>query len=121
MTETETRVSGGKPGPPGKSFVPRTLAGRLALAAAGVALASWVVLPLITVTYRHTYPITDTWIMPVIGVVLLDVATVLNLLCVWRWGERSRLNVITTVLLVPTALLFTLIVIGEVLGGAQCG
>lgn len=68
--------------------------------------------------FREKYPVTDTWIMPAIGTVLIDVAAVFNLLCVWPWRERSVLNIVAAVLVIPIALLFTLIVVGEILGGA---
>jgi uncharacterized membrane protein len=56
--------------------------------------------------------------MPAIGTVLIDLAAVFNLLCVWRWRERSVLNIVAAVLVIPMALLFTFIVVGESLGGA---
>jgi len=83
-----------------------------------IGIAAWVVLPIITTIFREKYPITDTWIMPAIGTVLIDVAAVFNLLCVWPWRERSVLNIVVAVLIIPIALLFTLIVVGESLGGA---
>lgn len=89
-----------------------------ALGLAVIGIASWVVLPVITTIYRETYPITDTWIMPAIGTFPIDAAAVLSVLCVWRWRERSILNIIAAVLTVLMALFFTLMVVGESLGGA---
>lgn len=80
-------------------------------------LAAWVILPMITMAYRETYPVTDTWLMPVLGLVLTDVAAVFNVLCIWRWKERSVLNIVAAVLTIPAALLVTLIVVGEGLAG----
>jgi len=99
-------------------ILPRTKAGWWALGLTVIGIAAWVVLPIITTIFREKYPITDTWIMPAIGTVLIDVAAVFNLLCVWPWRERSVLNIVVAVLIIPIALLFTLIVVGESLGGA---
>ena len=68
-----------------------------------VGLGSWVVLPIITLTMRTRYPVTDTWIMPVIGAVTIGVAAAVNVLCLWRW-DRSTLNVIATAVTVLAAL-----------------
>ena len=106
------------PGAAGRAVLPRKPIGWWALGLAVAAMASWVVLPLITTTFRETYPITNTWVMPAIGIVLLDAAAVLSVLCVWRWRERSVLNIVALALTLPMALLFTLIVVGEGLAGA---
>jgi hypothetical protein len=100
-----------------RAIVPRTAVGWWALGLTAVGIASWVALPLITVTFRDTYPITDTWIMPAIGIVLTDLAAVFDLLCVWPWHERSILNIVATVLMIPAALFFTFMGVGEGLAG----
>jgi hypothetical protein len=100
------------------AVLPGTTIGWWALVLSVIGGASWLVLPVITMTFRDTYPVTDTWVMPAIGTVLIDSAAVLNVLCVWRWRERSVMNIVAAALTVPTALLFTLIVVGESLGGA---
>ena len=104
--------------PRSTKILPRTKSGRWALGLTVVGIAAWVVLPIITTIFREKYPITDTWVMPAIGTVLIDVAAVFNLLCVWPWRERSVLNIVAAVLVIPMALLFTLIVVGESLGGS---
>lgn len=73
---------------------------------------------MITMAFRETYPVTDTWVMPVVGTALIDLAAVYNLLCIWRWRERSVLNIAAAVLVIPAALFFTLMVIGESFSGA---
>jgi GNAT superfamily N-acetyltransferase len=65
------------PGPlqpePGKHGVmPRSAAGWWAIVLSVVGLGSWIVLPLITINFRDTFPITDTALMPIIGLVLVD-------------------------------------------------
>jgi hypothetical protein len=100
-----------------RAIVPRTAVGWWALALTGAGIASWIALPLLTITFRETYPITDTWVMPVIGVVLTDLAAVFGLLCVWPWRERSVLNIAAAVLMIPAGLFFTFMVVGEGLAG----
>jgi len=104
---------------PQKGFraIPSGRIGWWALALSIIGLGSWVVLPIITLMFRETCPVTDTVVMPVIGMVLLDAAAVFNVLCVLRWKERSVLNVVALVLTIPTALFISLIVIGEGLAG----
>ncbi len=99
-------------------ILPGTKRGWWALGLTVVGIASWVVLPVITAIFREKYPITDTWVMPAIGTGLIDLAAVFDLLCIWRWRERSVSNIIAAVVAIPMALLFTLIVVGEGLSGA---
>lgn len=97
---------------------PRTAIGWWAIVLSVIGLASWVILPLITTIFGETYPVTDSWVMPAIGTVLIDAAAVLNVLCIWPFRERSVLNIIALCVTVPLALLFTLFVVGEGLSGA---
>jgi uncharacterized membrane protein len=106
-----------KPASPPRRLLPKMAISWWALLASAVGIASWVVLPVITSVYRHTYPITDTWVMPAIGTVLIDVAAILNGLVIWRCGERSLSNIGAAVVVILMALLFTLMVVGESLAG----
>lgn len=101
----------------GRRFLPDSTVGWCALAFSFVGLAAWVALPLITMAYRDTYPVTDTAVMPAIGVVLVDVAAVYDLLSVFRWKERSVLVVAATVVTVAAAVFFTFIVVAGGLSG----
>jgi hypothetical protein len=103
--------------PPGRTVLPTTAIGRRSMWLSVVAIASWIVLPVTTITFRHTIPITDTWVMPAIGTVLTDAAAVCNVLAVWRRGERSVVSVVLAVLLVAIGLFFTFMVVGEGLSG----
>ena len=47
---------------------PHEKPGKVALWFAVGAFALWVILPMITGAFRETVPITDTWVMPFIGV-----------------------------------------------------
>lgn len=107
-----------RPGPGITAAAPRTWIGWSAIVLSALGLGSWVVLPLITTIFGETYPVTDSFVMPVIGTVLIDLAAVVNVLCVWLWRERSVLNIIALGLTVPLALFFTFFVVGEGLGGA---
>lgn len=98
-------------------FWPRAPLGWTAVGLAVVGVGSWVVLPMITARLGDQYPITDSWVMPAIGAVLIMVAAIVNVLALWIWKQRSVLNIIATVVVVPLALLFTLIVVGEGLAG----
>ena len=55
---------------------------------------------------------TDTWIMPVIGAVMVGVAAAVNVLCLWRW-DRSTLNVVATAVTVLAALGATVILLAS--------
>ena len=105
--------------PPKRSVLPKTTIGWWALGASVVGISSWVVLPVIRAVFRDAYPITNTWVMPAIGTALLDVAAILNVLVIWRRREQSVLNIVAPVLVILMALLFTFIVVGESISGAQ--
>lgn len=91
---------------------------KAALVATVVSLGSWVVLPIITSLFAETVPITDTGVMPAIGVVLVDLAAAMNVLAVWWRKERAQMSVLALALTVVAALFFTFMVVGELLGGA---
>lgn len=92
--------------------------GWVAVVAAVIGLGSWIVLPIITSLFRETYPVTDTFVMPLIGAVLIFIAAVLNPLALWVWKQKNVLNLIATVLTVGAALFLLPIVIGEGISGA---
>lgn len=102
----------------GRRVIPSTAVGWWALGLSALGLGAWIVLPMITMTFRTRYPITDTWVMPAIGLALTDLAAVVSALCVWRRRERSVLNVVAIILIIPAALFVTLVVVGEGLAGA---
>ena len=89
-----------------------------ALVMAAIGLGSWVVLPLVTTVFRESYPVTDTVLMPVIGLVLVAVAAVVDVLVVWRGGQRSAMNLVAAILTSGATLFLGFFVIGEGLGGA---
>ena len=99
------------------AILPKTKAGQRTLIFTLIVIIVCVALPIITINFRARYPVTDTWVMPAIGVVLIDLAAGFNILCVWPWRERSVLNILAAILTVPSALFFTFIVVGEGLAG----
>ena len=101
----------------GMAILPKTKAGWWALIVTVIVIAACATLPVITINFRDIYPVTDTWVMPAIGVVLIDLAAIFNILCVWPWRERSVLNILAAVLTVPSALFFTFMVVGEGIAG----
>jgi len=103
--------------PTGPRVVPSSATGWWATGLTVLGLAAWVILPIVTTLFRETYPLTDTVVMPVIGVVLIGAAAAFNLLSVLRWRQRSVLNIIAMAITVPAALFFTFMVVGEGLAG----
>ncbi|WP_344945668.1 hypothetical protein [Terrabacter ginsenosidimutans] len=56
--------------------------------------------------------------MPVIGLVLVTVAAIVNVVALWAGRQRSTMNMVATTLTVTATLFFAFFVIGEGLGGA---
>ncbi|HEX6954915.1 MAG TPA: hypothetical protein VF156_08555 [Agromyces sp.] len=100
------------------STTPTQRIGWVAVIAAIIGLGAWIVLPLITTLFRETVPVTDTVVMPIIGVVLTLVAAVLNVLALTAWRQRNVLNLIAALLTAPAALVFLVFLVGEGLAGA---
>jgi hypothetical protein len=121
MTDESPAPSPGSPRPPaplGATMLPTSRGGWAAVVAAAIGLGSWIVLPLVTSLFADEYPVTDTFVMPAIGLALTVVAAVVNVLVLWPGRQRSTLNVIATVLTVSATLFFGFFVVGEGLGGA---
>ena len=97
---------------------PTARIGWVAVIAAIIGLGAWIVLPLITTLFRETVPVTDTVVMPIIGVVLTLVAAVLNVLALTAWRQRNVLNLVAALLTAPAALVFLVFLVGEGLAGA---
>lgn len=100
----------------GRRIWPRAALSWTGIALGIVALASWVVFPFITIAYRATYPVVDTWVMPAIATTLVDGAAILNMLVVSLRRERSMLNIAMVVITTLAGLFFTLLVVGEAVG-----
>lgn len=107
------------PGPTSTSRTwPTAPSGWFALGVALVGMGSSIVLPIITTHFRDDYPVTDTVVMPIVGLVLVTLAAIINVLTLWLGKQRSLLNVIAATLTVAASLSFGLFVIGEGLSGA---
>ncbi|HET7760850.1 MAG TPA: hypothetical protein VFL46_00730 [Phycicoccus sp.] len=59
----------------------------------------------------------DSWVTPVVMAVLVDAAAVAGLVA-WRGGERGVIPQVLTWVCLATGVMWTFIVVGEVLGGA---
>ena len=121
MTNASKPSPGVTPGPPPvppPPTWPTARSGWIALAAAAVGLGSWIVLPIVTSLFADTFPVTDTVVMPIIGLVLVTLAAIVNVLTLWLGRQRSVMNVVATVVTVAATLFFGVFVIGEGLGGA---
>ncbi len=103
--------------PKSRPLAPNRAIGWWTIGLSVLGLAVWVILPMITITFRERYPVTDTWVMPAIGLLLTDTAAVFNMLCLWFWKERSVLNILFAVLVIPVSLFVTFMVVGEGLAG----
>jgi len=101
----------------GRGFWPRLSFGWITIVIALVALAPWVVFPMLTMAYREKYPLVDSWVMPAIATALVDAAAILSLVAVWLRRERSVLNIATLVITMLAGLFFTFMVVGEAIGG----
>ena len=121
MTNASKPSPGVTPGPPPvppPPTWPTARSGWIALAAAAVGLGSWIVLPIVTSLFADTFPVTDTVVMPVIGLVLVTLAAIVNVLALWLGRQRSVMNLVATALTVVASVFFGVFVIGEGLGGA---
>jgi hypothetical protein len=67
---------------------------------------------------RDTFPVTDTVVMPIIGLALVTLAAIVNVIAFWLGRQRSVMNMIATVLTVAATVFFGFFVIGEGVGGA---
>lgn len=103
---------------PQSAVWPNSTIGWLALGFSVTAAISLVIFPLITTLFRKIYPITDTWIMPTIQISVMDLAAIINVYVVWRVKERAAMNIVAAALVIPMALLFTFMLIGETMGGS---
>jgi hypothetical protein len=96
---------------------PQTQLGRWGIVVAIVAVVFTFSLPLVTSAFRETYGITDSWVMPVVGVIALDAAAIVNLLAIVWKKERSLTSLIVTAVVGFMGAFFTLFVVGEGLAG----
>jgi len=101
----------------GRGFWPHSSLGWITIIVTGIALASWLVFPQLTMAYRETYPIVDSWVMPALATTLVDVAAVLNLVTVLLRRERSALNIVVLTITMLAGFFLTFLVVGEAIAG----
>ena len=100
-----------------RGFWPHEKSGKVALWFAFGAFLLWVILPMITGAFRETYPVTDTWVMPFIGVLGVAIAAAVNLFTYVFNRERSVMNLIALSLTVSFTVFSATFLIGEGLAG----
>ena len=114
MSKNNFLVSNNSSSQPGiRKWLPGTTLGWVAIILALVAIASWVAFPIITMTYRTTYPVVNTWIMPAIATGLVDLAAIMSLAAVVVQRERSILILVMLALTIVAGVFFTAMVVGE--------
>lgn len=102
---------------PERTLLPKERAGKVSIWLSVLGFASWFVLPVITMLFRTTAPVTDTWVMPFIGVVLMLVAAVSNFITFVFMRQRSVLNVVFFSVTTVFAIFVTVFLVGEGLAG----
>jgi hypothetical protein len=115
MPEVTAPVPSDTSGTQGGSMWPTTGVGRAGVVAAIIALVCSAAIVLVTIVFRGTSPIIDSWIWPVVALVLIDAAALLNVLAVWLRRERSAVSLLALVVTVAIGGLLTLIVVGDAL------
>jgi hypothetical protein len=105
---------------PTRHWYPDTVTGRVsvALAAGFGALFAWVMFldPLVgALMGQETTGITDSWLTPLLMVLLVDAAAVTGAVA-YRAGERHIVAQVALWVSLPTGALWTLIVVGTFLG-----
>lgn len=93
---------------------PDSRRGIFALIYGAFALSLWVILPLTTMTFRHIYPITDTWVMPALGAGVTLSATVLNWLVFVQSITRSWIGLGLCIVLSGAALFVSMMMTGMI-------
>lgn len=99
------------------TFWPRQQAGRVSSWITLGAFILWILLPLTTSLFRESVPVTDTWVMPFIGVVGIAGATVVNIYTFAVKRQRSVANLIALVATLFFTLFTATFFIGEGLSG----
>ena len=97
---------------------PSTRLGWTAVVLTFVALGSWIVFPLLTVAYKDTYPVLDTWVLPVVAAAFMDAAAVASLLAVRLRGERSVMSIAALTVSLLAGVFVTISVVGGAFGGS---
>lgn len=100
---------------PARSW-PTTTSGWIAVIAAGVALAFWVVVPAVSSGVTHQSQESGNRLVPTIGLVLTALTALFNLLVLWPGKQRTLANGIATSLTVLATLIFSVFVFGSGFG-----
>jgi hypothetical protein len=95
-----------------RPLFPQTRFGKIATVLGAVAASLWFVLPMVTMSYREIYPITDSWVMPVASSVVTLIAAVVNGYVIVVHKERAWVNLGMTLVLSLIALVAVTVMIG---------
>jgi hypothetical protein len=98
--------------PNSRPWLPQTRAGVWVVLAGLMGLSLWFVLPMVTMSYREIYPITDSWVMPVTSSVVTLIAAVVNGYVIVVHKERAWVNLGMTLVLSLIALVAVTMMIG---------
>lgn len=102
---------------PARTMTPTDRSGKVSIWLSAIGFSSWLILPMITTFFRESAPITDTWVMPFIGVVLMLIAAVANFITFVFLRQRSVLNVVFFSVTTVFAIFVTVMLVGEGLAG----
>ena len=103
--------------PKQRGFWPHEKSGKVALWFTFGAFLLWIILPMITGAFRETYPVTDTWVMPSIGVIGVAVAAAVNLFAYVVKRQRSAVNLTAMSITLCFTFFSALFLIGEGIAG----
>lgn len=100
-----------------RTFWPKERSGKFSLLIGVLAFGIGFLLPVITGIFGETYPITDSWVMPTIGVAAMIIAAVSNIFTYTFMRQRSVANLIMLSITVFWACFTATFLIGEGLAG----
>jgi hypothetical protein len=98
--------------PNSRPWFPQTRLGTIATVLGAVAVSLWFVLPMVTMSYREIYPITDSWVMPATSSVVTLIAAVVSGYVVVVHKERAWVNLGMTLVLSLIALVAVTVMLG---------
>lgn len=103
------------PSKPKRPIMPTTMLGKWGLAL-GVLGFAFLVILIMTSGFKDTPDATGVWIMPVIGLLIVDAAAIMNVLALVRAKEQSWVSILALVLTGAFGVFVTMMVVGEGIG-----
>lgn len=96
-----------------RKFWPQERSGKFSLLIGVIAFGIGFLLPVITGIFGETYPVTDSWVMPTIGVAVMLVAAATNIITYTFMRQRSVANLVMLSITVFWACFTATFLIGE--------